>query len=73
MPQITTRIPEELFDSLERAAQTLHRKRADVVRQAIEHYLADFEDLNLAVARLKDPTDPALDWDEAKRALLDQD
>jgi len=73
MPQITTRVPEELLDALERAAQTLQRKRADVVRQAIEHYLEDFEDLNLAVERLKDPNDPVLDWDEARRALLDQD
>lgn len=73
MAQITTRIPDDLLVALERAAQTLHRKRADVVRQALERYLEDFEDLDVALERMKDPSDPVLDWNDVKRALFDQD
>lgn len=42
----------------------------DIVRQAVERYLEDFDDLNVAVARLQDPTDEVLDWDQVKRELL---
>lgn len=53
MAQITTRLPDELVASLEHAARTLHRPRAEIVRLAIERYLEDFDDLNVAVERLQ--------------------
>ena len=72
MSQITARLPDELVSSLDNAATALHRTRAEVVRQAIEYYLEDFEDLNLAIQALKDPADAVLDWDVAKQELLNQ-
>ena len=61
-----------------RASAELRRSRADLVRQAIEYYLDDFEDLRRAIEVLRDPADPVLDWrkvrddrlrlDEAQRA-----
>ncbi|MBA2408314.1 MAG: ribbon-helix-helix protein, CopG family [Gammaproteobacteria bacterium] len=73
MVQITTRLSDELLETLDNAASALKRSRAGVVRLAVERYLEDYEDLSLAVARLQDPTDPVLDWDDVKRALLAQD
>ncbi len=73
MAQISTRLPDELVQELEQAAKTMNRSRAEVVRQAIEHYLDDFEDLELAVQRLRDPTDAVLDWEQVKRDLLAAD
>ncbi|MDO3379750.1 ribbon-helix-helix domain-containing protein [Geoalkalibacter halelectricus] len=73
MSQITARLPEEMINELDRAANALHRSRADVIRQAIEAYLEDFNDLTLAIERLRDPADETVDWQEARRALLDQD
>lgn len=72
MSQITARLPDDLILSLDNAAATLHRTRADVVRQAIEYYLEDFEDLNLSIQALKDPADAVLDWETAKLQLLNQ-
>ncbi len=72
MSQITARLPDELVSSLDNAATALHRTRAEVVRQAIEYYLEDFEDLNCAIQALKDPADAVLDWDVAKQELLNQ-
>jgi RHH-type rel operon transcriptional repressor/antitoxin RelB len=43
---------------------------ADVVRQALEYYLDDYEDLSRAVEVLRDPADPVLDWEAVKRDLL---
>ena len=73
MTQVTARLPEDLVEKIDRAATQLNRSRAQLVRQAIEYYLDDFEDLRLAIDRLSDPSDPILDWEEVKRELLDQD
>ncbi|MDE2813326.1 MAG: hypothetical protein OXM01_09890 [Gemmatimonadota bacterium] len=40
------------------------RSRADIVRQALERYLEDLDDLSVALERLQDPADPVLDWDQ---------
>jgi predicted DNA-binding protein len=72
MSQITARLPDELVNSLDEAAAKLRRTRAEVVRQAVEYYLDDFEDISRAIEVLRDPADPVLDWDAAKRDLLRQ-
>lgn len=69
MPQLSARFPPELVEELDRAASRLHRTRTEVIRQAVEYYLDDVEDLE----RLQDPSDPVLDWEDVKRELLDQD
>ena len=73
MTQITARVPDDLARALDEAAAQLKRSRADVIRQALERYLEDFDDLSVAVERLKDPSDPVLDWDEVRRELLGSD
>ena len=70
MSQITARIPDDVLESLDNAAKTLHRSRADIIRQAIESYLEDFDDIAVSIERLCDPSDETVDWDEAKRALF---
>ena len=73
MTQITARVPDELAEALDEAATQLKRSRAEVIRQALERYLEDFDDLSVALDRLRDPSDPVLDWDEVKRELLGSD
>ena len=73
MSQITARLPDEIVTALDRAAHTLHRSRADIIRQAIEAYIEDFDDLSVAIDRLRDPSDESIDWQEARRALLAED
>ncbi len=73
MSQITARLSDDLVALLDAAAARLNRTRAQVVRQAIEYYLEDLDDLHLALERLQDPSDPVLDWADVKRDLLDRD
>ena len=73
MSQITARVPDDLVGALDAAARELNRSRADLVRQAIERYLEDFPDLGIALERLRDPTDPVLDWDDVRRDVLGPD
>lgn len=72
MSQITARLPEDLLISLDGAAAKLRRTRAEVVRQAVEYYLDDFEDISRAIEVLRDPADPVLDWEAVKHDLLRQ-
>ena len=73
MSQITARLPDSLVAALDEAAAKLRRSRAEVIRQAVERYLEDFDDLSVAVERLRDPNDPVLDWDRVRHALRDTD
>ena len=70
MIQITARVPEALVEELDRAAESLSRSRADVIRQAIEYYLDDLQDLSLGLEALRDPADPILDWSAVRAELL---
>jgi transposase len=72
MSQITARLPDELVASLDEAATQLRRTRAEVVRQAVEYYLDDFEDVSRSIEVLRDPADPVLDWEAVKHDLLRQ-
>jgi transposase len=73
MSQITARVSDELVLELDKAATQLQRSRAEIVRLALEHYLDDFQDLSLAAQRLRDPSDPILDWDEVRDAVVGKD
>ena len=73
MVQITARLPGTVVNALDAAASQLKRSRAELVRQAIERYLEAFDDLSVAIGRLRDPNDPVLDWDQVRRELLDTD
>ena len=73
MSQITARLADDVVEALDAAAKALHRSRADIVRQAVERYLEDFDDLSVALERLRDPADPVLDWDRVRDELLGSD
>ena len=73
MSQISARLPDAVVEALDEAASRLKRSRAEIIRQAIERYLEDFDDLSVAAERLRDPNDPVLDWVEVRRELLDKD
>ena len=71
--QITARLPDTVVEALDAAAAALHRSRAEIIRQAVERYLEDFDDLSVALERLRDPADPVLDWETVRDELLGSD
>lgn len=73
MSQVTARLPSPLVAALDAAATQQKRSRAEIIRQAIEHYLECYEDLMVSIERLRDPSDPVLHWDKVKNELLDED
>ena len=73
MTRITTRVSDEMVEALDAAAAKLRRSRADLMRQALEQYLEDFDDVSAALDRLRDPSDVILDWDDVRRDVLGPD
>ena len=69
MSQITVRLAGDMVGALDAAAKALGRSRAEIVRQAVARYLEDFDDLTVALERLRDPTDQVLDWEQVRRGL----
>lgn len=70
MHQITAQIPDVLVEELDTAAKESNQSREDIVRQAVERYLEDLNDIRIAQERLDDPTDPVLDWNRVRHELL---
>ncbi|MCY3738747.1 MAG: ribbon-helix-helix protein, CopG family [Gemmatimonadaceae bacterium] len=70
MSRIAVSVSTELLEAVDRAAGELGRSRAEIVRQALERYLEDFDDLAVATERLRDPADPVLEWDRVRQGLL---
>ena len=71
--QVTARLPNQMVDALDVAATQLRRSRSEVIRLALESYLEDFQDLSIAIDRLRDPSDRVQDWAEVKHVLLRSD
>ena len=67
--QVTARLPDPIVDALDSAARRLGRSRADVIRLAVEDYLEGLDDVSVAIDRLRDVSDSALDWNEVRRGL----
>ena len=71
--QVSARLPDAMVDAIDSAASQLRRSRAEVIRLAVEHYLEDYDDLAVALDRIRDPNDPVLDWEEVRRDLFGSD
>ena len=70
MPDIiSVRLPPELARKLDSLVRELERPRSYIIRKALESYLAETLDYQIALDRLKDPEDEVIPADEVRRAL----
>ena len=66
---ISIRIPETLVKKLDGIAKETERPRSYLIRKALESYLEDYADLQVALDRLRDKTDPTITSKEMKKSL----
>ena len=66
---ISVRLPEELAQSLERIARTVDRPKTYLIRKAIEAYLVEYADYQIALDRLRDKEDPIVTGASLKKQL----
>ena len=67
---LSVRLTDSLAAELDEVAAATERSRSFLVQKAIEAYLAEQADLQVALDRLNDPSDPVVSLD-AMRAELD--
>lgn len=69
MTMTAIRLPEELGQRLEDAAKHLQRSKSYLIRRAIEEYLSDYVDYEIALGRLRDKNDRIISGGEMGRLL----
>ena len=66
---ISVRLPENVANALGRVAQETERSRSFVIQKAVESYLEDFADLQVAIDRLRDKSDPVISSKDMRKSL----
>jgi len=66
---VSVRLPDGLAKRLEGVAKETDRPRSYIIQKALESYLEDTADLQIALDRLRDKTDPVVTGKEMRKLL----
>jgi RHH-type rel operon transcriptional repressor/antitoxin RelB len=66
---ISVRLPKELSAQLDNIAKETERPRSYIIQKALESYIEDYADLQIALDRLHDRTDPIVTSRELRKSL----
>jgi len=65
----SVRIPDDLAERLEQISKETRRSKSSFIIEALESYLSEREDLEIALSRFRDPATDWVDHDEVKSEL----
>lgn len=66
---ISIRLPEDLARALDHIAEETERPRSFHVQKALEGYIEDFADVQIALDRLRDHKDPVISSRDFRKSL----
>ncbi len=66
---ISLRLPDKLARELEKLASVAERPKSYLVRKAVETYLAEYADYQMALDRLRDKDDAILSGPQLRKQL----
>jgi RHH-type rel operon transcriptional repressor/antitoxin RelB len=66
---ISVRLPKGLAEQLDHIAEETERPRSYIIQKALESYMEDYSDLQIALDRLHDTTDPVVSGKELRKSL----
>ncbi len=66
---ISIRLPDDLAEQLKGVAKETDRPRSYIIQKAIESYLEEIADLQIALDRLRDKSDPLVSSAEMRKSL----
>ncbi len=66
---VSLRLPERMAHELERLAATTERPKSYLIRKAVETYLAEHADYQVALDRLRDKDDAIISGAELRKRL----
>jgi len=68
-PSVSVRISNDLVKRLDDLAKETERSRSFLIQKALEAYLDELADFQIALDRLHDATDPIISIDEMRKEL----
>lgn len=66
---ISVRLPKEIADQMDSIARETERPRSFIIRNAREACIEDYADLQVALDRLHDKTDPVVSGKSPRKSL----
>lgn len=66
---VSVRLPDNLTKALERLAKAIDRPKTYLIKKAIETYLDEYVDYQVALDRLRDKEDAVVTGEELRRRL----
>jgi len=66
---ISVRLPKSLADQLNTIAEETERPRSYIIQKALESYIEEYADLQVALDRLHDKADPVISGKELRKSL----
>ena len=66
---ISVRLPKILAEQLDSIAKETERPRSYIIQKALESYIEDYADIQIALDRLHDKTDPIVSEKELRKSL----
>jgi RHH-type rel operon transcriptional repressor/antitoxin RelB len=66
---ISIRLPKALADQIDSIAKETERPRSYIIQKALESYIEDYADLQVALDRLHDKTDPVISGKDLRKDL----
>ena len=66
---VSIRLPETLANDLDHIAEETERPRSFHVQKALETYVEDFADVQIALDRLRDHKDPVISGRDMRKSL----
>ena len=66
---LSIRLPEALAKELSLIAEETERSRSFHIQKALENYIEDFADVQIAIDRLRDPRDAVVSSRDMRKSL----
>ncbi len=66
---ISVRLPKAIADQLDSIARDTQRPRSFIIQKALEAYIEDYADLQVALDRLHDRSDPVVSGKSLRKSL----
>ena len=61
---ISTRLPIDIFNMIDTIAKERKRRKEEILKEALEMYIDEWNDYKIAIERLNDPSDEILTEEE---------
>ena len=66
---VSIRLPDDIAERLEHLSNEIHRNKTYIIKSALEKYLDEYADYQIALDRLRDKDDSIVSSDEMRKSL----